>query len=93
LERFPAIYGIYGGTFDDPNWFERSPEIIRHIFLDSAQNGTLIPAGWNPMSERPWRSPIDFPFAVVTLQIRSRLSGARINGSPSIAGTHSAPVI
>ena len=45
LERFPAIYGVYGGTFDDPNWFERSPEMTRHIFLDSAQNGTVIPTG------------------------------------------------
>jgi hypothetical protein len=45
LERFPAIYGVYGGTFDDPNWFDRSPEMTLHIFLDSAQNGTVIPAG------------------------------------------------
>jgi hypothetical protein len=45
LERFPAIYGVYGGTFDDPNWFDRSPEIIRHIFLDSAQKSTIIPGG------------------------------------------------
>jgi len=45
LERFPALYGVYSGTFDDPNWFDRSPEITRHIFLDSAQNGTVIPAG------------------------------------------------
>jgi hypothetical protein len=45
LERFPAIYGVYGGTFDDPNWFDRSPEMTRHIFLGSAQRGTVIPAG------------------------------------------------
>ncbi|WP_426436681.1 GFA family protein [Bradyrhizobium genosp. P] len=45
LERFPAVYGVYGGTFDDPNWFDRRPEITRHIFLDSAQHGTVIPAG------------------------------------------------
>jgi hypothetical protein len=24
LERFPDILGLCGGTFDDPNWFERS---------------------------------------------------------------------
>jgi hypothetical protein len=40
LKRFPAIYGVYDGTFDDPNWLDRSPEMTRHIFLDSAQNGT-----------------------------------------------------
>jgi hypothetical protein len=45
LERFPEIVGVYGGTFDDPNWFERTPQISRHIFLDSAQRGTVIPAG------------------------------------------------
>jgi hypothetical protein len=47
LERFPAIYGVYGGTFDDPNWFDRSPQMARHIFLDSAQIGTVIPAGFS----------------------------------------------
>jgi len=45
FERFPGVFGIYGGTFDDPNWFERTPLMSRHIFLDSAQRGTLIPAG------------------------------------------------
>lgn len=45
FERFPAIIGVYGGTFDDPNWFDRSPQKTRHIFLDSAQTGTIIPAG------------------------------------------------
>jgi hypothetical protein len=45
LERFPPIYGAYGGTFDDQNWFDRSPEMTRHIFLDSAQDGTVIPGG------------------------------------------------
>ena len=33
------------GTFDDPNWFSRSPDVARHIFLESAQHGTMIPAG------------------------------------------------
>ena len=45
LERFPTIYGVYGGTFDDPNWFDRTSKMTRHIFLDSAQHGTIIPAG------------------------------------------------
>jgi hypothetical protein len=46
LERFPDVVAIYGGTFDDPNWFARSPDIARHIFTDFAQTGTLIPAGF-----------------------------------------------
>ncbi|MFO1107850.1 MAG: GFA family protein [Bradyrhizobium sp.] len=45
FERFPDLVGIYGGTFDDPNWFERTPQLSQHIFLDSAQQGTIIPPG------------------------------------------------
>jgi hypothetical protein len=45
FERFPNVVGVYGGTFDDPNWFERSAKNSRHIFLSVAQNGTVIPAG------------------------------------------------
>lgn len=45
FERFPDACAVYAGTFDDPNWFSRSPEISRHIFLESAQPGTIIPAG------------------------------------------------
>jgi hypothetical protein len=45
FERFPTVFGVYGGTFDEPNWFERPPQISKHIFLDVAQNGTVIPAG------------------------------------------------
>jgi hypothetical protein len=51
LERFPEIFGVYGGTFDNPNWFERTPEISRHIFIDSAQHGTVIPAGVSTFRE------------------------------------------
>ena len=46
FERFPDVVGVYGGTFDDPNWFERSAENTRHIFLGVAQHGTVIPAGF-----------------------------------------------
>jgi hypothetical protein len=45
FERFPDVVGVYGGTFDDPDWFERTPENSRHIFLSVAQCGTVIPAG------------------------------------------------
>lgn len=47
FERFPDVVGVFGGTFDDPNWFERSPENSKHIFLAFAQKGTIIPAGFN----------------------------------------------
>ena len=45
FERFPNVCGVYAGTFDNPNWFSRSPDVARHIFLESAQRGTMIPAG------------------------------------------------
>jgi hypothetical protein len=45
FERFPDVVGVYGGTFDDPDWFARSAENSRHIFLSAAQRGTVIPAG------------------------------------------------
>jgi hypothetical protein len=44
FERFPGIFGVYGGTFDDPTWFKRNPQTSRHIFLNYAQAGTVIPA-------------------------------------------------
>jgi hypothetical protein len=56
LERFPTIFGVYGGTFDDPNWFERTPRLSRHIFLDSAQTGTVIPAGFSAFREHMMRN-------------------------------------
>lgn len=56
FERFPAIYGVYGGTFDDPDWFERTPRISRHIFLDSAQQGTVIPPGVPAFREHTMRN-------------------------------------
>jgi len=42
LERFPDILGVCGGTFDDPNWFDRGH--CRHIFTRSAQHGVVLPA-------------------------------------------------
>jgi len=45
FERFPDAIGVYAGTFDDPNWFERGPASTKHIFLDVAQRGTIVPAG------------------------------------------------
>ena len=52
LERFPGIFGVYGGTFDEPNWFDRTPQVSRHIFLNSAQRSTVIPAGFSTFREQ-----------------------------------------
>ena len=56
FERFPVVVGLYAGTFDDPNWFERTPEMSRHIFLGSAQEGTVIPAGIRSYFEHSMRN-------------------------------------
>jgi hypothetical protein len=39
------VVGVFAGTFDEPNWFERSPQNSKHIFLAFAQNATMVPAG------------------------------------------------
>ncbi len=51
FERFPDVVGVYAGTFDDPNWFERAPQNTKFIFLDSAQRGTIVPPGYNTFHE------------------------------------------
>ena|ERR1700680_4218490 len=52
FERFPEIFGVFGGTFDNPNWFERTPRMSGHIFfLGVAQIGTVIPAGFSTFHE------------------------------------------
>jgi hypothetical protein len=45
FERFADVVGLYGGTFDDPNWFESSGNNAKHIFLSVARRGTIVPAG------------------------------------------------
>jgi hypothetical protein len=56
FERFPEIYGVFAGTFDNPNWFARPAAISRHIFLDSAQRGTMIPSDVNTFQEHAMRN-------------------------------------
>jgi hypothetical protein len=56
FERFPDVVGAYGGTFDDPNWFEVSAENARHIFLSAAQRGTIVPAGFKCYDEHVTRN-------------------------------------
>ena len=51
LERFPDVFGLCGGTFDDPNWFQHDASKCRHIFTRSAQNGIVLPAGVDTFTE------------------------------------------
>jgi hypothetical protein len=46
FERFPEVVGVFGGTFDNPNWFSRTKENTRHIFVASAAKDTVLPAGF-----------------------------------------------
>jgi hypothetical protein len=56
FERFPATVGVYSGTFDDPDWFSRTPDNTQYFFLSEAPNGTIIPAGFEIFHEHYWES-------------------------------------
>ncbi len=56
FERFPTIVGVYSGTFDDKDWFERSKENSLHFFLSSAPKGTVLPAGFEVYDAHYWQS-------------------------------------
>lgn len=45
FERFPDIVGVYAGAFDDPAWFDITPDNAKHIFLGEARPDTVIPPG------------------------------------------------
>ena len=49
------MLGLCGGTFDDPNWFDRGPGRCRHIFTRSAQRGVVLPAGVDLFGEHALR--------------------------------------
>jgi hypothetical protein len=49
--RWPDRLGVYSGSFDDPNWFDMTPETTKYIFLDNAPRGTLIPAGFRTYAQ------------------------------------------
>ena len=43
VEKEPDMLGICGGSFDNPNWFDRSQGKCRHIFTRSVQEGVVLP--------------------------------------------------
>jgi hypothetical protein len=45
FERFSERYGVFAGTFDDPNWFVIDTDNSKHIFVDVARHETILPAG------------------------------------------------
>lgn len=46
FERWPDRLGVYAGTFDDPGWFEFTPDNSKYIFLDDAVRGAMVPPGF-----------------------------------------------
>ena len=56
LERFPAIFAIFSGTFDDPNGSAGDPAKTRHIFTRSIQKGVVLPAGIKPTRRMPCKT-------------------------------------
>jgi hypothetical protein len=51
FERFTQEYGVYSGTFDDPNWFAMRPDNTKHIFVGVARKDTILPADIAVFSE------------------------------------------
>lgn len=45
-ENFSKGVGVFCGSFDDPNWFERTSENTVYVFADEAPNNTVFPAGF-----------------------------------------------
>jgi hypothetical protein len=56
FERFPGVLGLYAGTFDDPGWFAIRADNSKHIFLDMALDGTIIPPGFTTYREHAQRN-------------------------------------
>ena len=51
LERFPGFVGVVDGTLDDPDWIPNEPDNTKYIFANSAQQGTIVPAGYPVFAE------------------------------------------
>ncbi len=45
FERWPDICGIYAGTFDQPDWFDITPEQSKQIFIDEARADSILAPG------------------------------------------------
>lgn len=86
FERFPAIVGVYSGTFDEKDWFERTAGNAFYFFLSTAPKGTVLPAGFEVYDAHYWQAEgvasVPQVFASHTLvtdelkeQSRQRLNG------------------
>ena len=85
--RFPTIVGVYSGTFDNPNWFARTPENTQYFFLSKAQNGTVLPAGFEVFHEHYWQSE-GIPSTPQTFDEHTVVSSEVREVSESFANVH-----
>ena len=46
FERYDDIYGVFTGTFDDPNWCPRPVETTQYFYVQKMPDGVAIPAGY-----------------------------------------------
>lgn len=46
VHRFDGCIGVFAGTFDNPSWYQRTPDTVDMIFTDTAPNGAVIPEGY-----------------------------------------------
>lgn len=51
FERFTDTTIVPNGTFDDPNWFDASPQSTRYLFMRNAPDDAIVPAGFSYFSE------------------------------------------
>lgn len=56
FDRFPTSVGVFSGTFDEPDWFERTHETTLHFFLSTAPKGTVLPAGYAVCDAHYWQA-------------------------------------
>lgn len=45
FDRFPGVIGGFAGAFDDPSKLGLSSDLVRHLFTEAVQDGTVLPAG------------------------------------------------
>jgi hypothetical protein len=56
FERFSETCGVYAGTFDDPDWFDITPDSSKHIFVAVARHETILPPGLSCFHEHAMRN-------------------------------------
>lgn len=56
FERFPGSVGIFSGTFDEKDWFERTSDNVLYFSLSTAPKGMVLPAGVEIYDAHYWQS-------------------------------------